>query len=224
MSHVFGVPTADEFWGHKNFDATCSDLNSGLEELARGTNLGNAGWWYDWIHFRLEYTPARLTVYVNGTKEIELTESFAQGRWAFYNFSQASTYYWEPEIEFFTVPVVIDIKPGSDPNAININGKGVIPVAILGSTEFDVSWVDITTLDFAGLDVNVKGNGAPQCSFDDVSGPELVPDGFTDLVCQFADDPTTWEPGDAVATLTGNLLPEFGGVAFSASDEIKIVP
>jgi hypothetical protein len=31
--------------------------------------------------------------------------------------------------------VGIDIKPGSDPNCFNINGHGVIPVAILGSSE-----------------------------------------------------------------------------------------
>ena len=40
----------------------------------------------------------------------------------------------------------IDIKPGSDPNCININGHGVIPVAILGSEDFDVSLVDPDTL------------------------------------------------------------------------------
>ncbi len=27
--------------------------------------------------------------------------------------------------------ITIDIKPGSDPNSINLNSKGVIPVAIL---------------------------------------------------------------------------------------------
>jgi hypothetical protein len=122
------------------------------------------------------------------------------------------------------IQVNIDIKPGSDPNAININGKGVIPVAVLGSADFDVTQIDVTTLAFAGLDVNVKGKGAPQCSLDDVSGPELVADAFTDLVCQFADDPTTWTPDDGVATLEGNLLPEFGGTPFRGSDAIKIVP
>jgi len=35
--------------------------------------------------------------------------------------------------------VAIDIKPGSDPNAINPNSKGVIPVAILTTPEFDAT-------------------------------------------------------------------------------------
>jgi hypothetical protein len=92
------------------------------------------------------------------------------------------------------ISVDIDIKPGSSPNAININGNGVIPVAVLGSAEFDASQVDVSTLTFAGLAVRVKGNGAPQCSFDDVSGTGGVPDG------------------------------EFGGTAFRGSDVITIVP
>jgi hypothetical protein len=72
--------------------------------------------------------------------------------------------------------------------------------------------------------VNVKGNGVPQCSIEDVSGPEGVPDGWDDLVCHFLDDPNVWVPGDGVATLTGTLLEDYGGVSFEASDEITIVP
>ncbi len=35
VSRVIGIPTADEFWGHVNFDTpACSDLNNGVEELA----------------------------------------------------------------------------------------------------------------------------------------------------------------------------------------------
>jgi hypothetical protein len=54
-----------------------------------------------------------------------------------------------------TPEVEIDIKPGSYPNCFNINGHGVIPVAILGSADFDVAQIDVTTLDFAGLQVRV---------------------------------------------------------------------
>lgn len=223
-SHVFGVPTADEFWGHVNFDHPSSDPNSGVQELARGSTLGNTGWWNAWIPVRLEYTPTRLTVYVNSQKQIELTGTFHQGRWAFYDFSQQAVYYVFPTVESLVMPVDIDIKPGSYPNAININSHGVIPIAILGSADFDVTQIDIRTLQFAGLQVNVKGNGAPQCSIEDVSGPDGVPDGFEDLVCQFADDAEAWVPGDGVATLTGKLLAAYGGGLFEGSDEITIVP
>jgi hypothetical protein len=129
-------------------------------------------------------------------------------------------------IEFEIIKEVpIDIKPGSYPNCFNINGNGVIPVAILGSADFDVTQIDVDTLEFAGLEVRVKGNGIPQCSVDDVSGdftfPEGAPDGIDDLVCQFVDDPSLWNPGDGEATLTGEL---FDGTLIEGTDNICIVP
>jgi hypothetical protein len=91
-------------------------------------------------------------------------------------------------------PITIDIKPGSYPNCFNIKSHGVIPVAVLGRADFDIAQIDVSTLHFAGLDVRVKGNGAPQCSVEDVSGdftyPEGAPDGYLDLVCQFVNDST----------------------------------
>jgi hypothetical protein len=113
------------------------------------------------------------------------------------------------------ITVDIDIKPGSYPNCFNINSHGVIPVAILGNADLDVTLIDVSTLDFAGLDVRIKGNGAPQCSVEDVTG-----DGYLDLVCQFVDD-STWTSEDGYATLSGNLL---DGTSISGIDEICIVP
>ncbi len=44
VSRVTGIPTADEFWGHTNFDSpACSDLNNGLQELQRGSTQGSTG-------------------------------------------------------------------------------------------------------------------------------------------------------------------------------------
>jgi hypothetical protein len=121
--------------------------------------------------------------------------------------------------------VDIDIKPGSYPNCFNINGHGIIPVAILGSADFDVTQIDIATLSFGGLDVRVKGNGAPQCSVEDVSGdftsPEGAPDGYDDLVCQFVDNPDGWTPDDGTATLSGELNDD---TPIAGSDEICLRP
>ncbi|MBC8231525.1 LamG domain-containing protein, partial [bacterium] len=44
--------------------------------------------------------------------------------------------------------VEIDIKPGSYPNSINLKNKGVIPVAILTTEDFDATSVDGTTVTF----------------------------------------------------------------------------
>jgi len=121
--------------------------------------------------------------------------------------------------------VGIDIKPGSYPNCFNVNGHGVIPVAILGSVVLDVNQIDIDTLQFAGLDVRIKGNGTPQCSVEDVSGdftsPEGAPDGIPDLVCQFVDEAESWSPDNGTATVTGMLI---DGTSIQGTDEICMVP
>ncbi len=122
----------------------------------------------------------------------------------------------------FYFPVQIDIKPGSCPNSFNANGNGVIPVAILGSADLDAADIDPSTLSFEGAAVRVKGNGNPQCSLEDVSGPLGTPDGYLDLVCQFVDDFTEgWVVGDSVAHVTGNL---FDGTPIAGGDSIRIVP
>jgi hypothetical protein len=45
--------------------------------------------------------------------------------------------------------ITIDIKPGSYPNAASLPCRGVIPVAILTTSEFDASTVDASTVIFA---------------------------------------------------------------------------
>ncbi len=45
--------------------------------------------------------------------------------------------------------VVIDVKPGSDTNVINLKSKGVVPVAILTTDSFDAGTVDPKTVQFA---------------------------------------------------------------------------
>ncbi len=113
--------------------------------------------------------------------------------------------------------VTIDVKPGSDPNCLNINGHGVIPVAVLGSAEFDVHTIDQTTLSFAGLEVRENEKGDLQCHLEDTNI-----DGYWDLICQFEDNATNWMPdSDTEATLTGNLL---YGTAFQGTDSICLRP
>lgn len=115
-----------------------------------------------------------------------------------------------------TLTVNIDIKPGSDPNCFNINGHGVIPVAILGNTDFDVSQIDANSLSFGGLTVRVRGNKGALCSIDYSND-----DTYLDLVCHFEDDAANWQAGDSEATLTGNLI---DGASFEATDTLCIAP
>jgi hypothetical protein len=129
-------------------------------------------------------------------------------------------------VEFSKVQVDIDIKPGSYPNCFNINGSGVIPVAILGSSDFDVTNINPATLLFNGSSVQVRGKKEKtMCHYEDVSGdftyPEGAPDGLLDLVCQFEDDPSQWLPGQAEATVIGELT---DGTPIEGTDSVCIVP
>lgn len=95
ISRVSGIPTADEFWGHTNFDApACSDLSHGLVELARGATLGATGWskGVDY-RIRFDFIPTRVRVFVDDVLQADIAGSFSNGRFAFYNFSQASVTY-----------------------------------------------------------------------------------------------------------------------------------
>jgi hypothetical protein len=111
-----------------------------------------------------------------------------------------------------TTQIDIDIKPGSDPNCLNIDDHGVIPVAVLGSADFDVQTIDTETLVFAGLTPREKGNGQLSCALEDVNI-----DGYWDLVCQFEDNKNNWAPdSDTEATLTGDAAPRSSSVVVAS--------
>ncbi|MBN2129691.1 MAG: hypothetical protein JW741_09350 [Sedimentisphaerales bacterium] len=121
----------------------------------------------------------------------------------------------------------IDIKPGSEDNCINIDGNGVIPVAILGSADFDVSTIITVSDDPALLPqlnesaLRVRGKNLG-CHIEDVSGPEGVLDGIADLMCQFVDDPDNWTEGQAEAKVTWYVAGD-PAVGFEATDSVRIV-
>ena len=115
-----------------------------------------------------------------------------------------------------TLDVAIDIKPNSDKNCFNINGHGVIPVAILGSMDLSVSQIDITSLSFGGLAVRVRGNKGALCSIEYSNEDE-----YLDLICHFEDNSSNWDAGDGEAMVTGSLI---DSTTFEGSDSICVVP
>ena len=97
VSRVTGVPTADEFWGHVEFD---THPGGAVEELARGNTLGSTGWEFDTVYeFRFVFTGDRLQVYVDDVLELDVSGDFPDGRFAFYNFSQAQVTYSAFELD-----------------------------------------------------------------------------------------------------------------------------
>lgn len=114
-------------------------------------------------------------------------------------------------------PVEIDIKPGSEPNCFNNDGHGVIPVAILGSQDFDVTTIDAGSVMLEGLAVKAVGKSNKLLAhYEDVNS-----DGYNDLVVQIEDDDLVFEEGETTATVTGNLN---NGMPIQGFDTICIVP
>lgn len=113
--------------------------------------------------------------------------------------------------------VLIDIKPGSDPNSINLSSAGVVPVAILSSPTFDATQVDPATVTLAGARVKLIGKGDRYaCSPEDVNA-----DGLVDLVCHVVTAQFMIEPGDPLAVLEAET---FTGQRIRGEDSIRIVP
>lgn len=115
-----------------------------------------------------------------------------------------------------TIPILIDIKPGSDVNPINLGSKGLTPVAILGTETFDVHTVNVSSVRFAGAAVRRKPNGTLQYSYEDVND-----DGILDLMMHFPTVDLDLDQDSTEATLTG-----IGGQnrCIAGTDVVRIVP
>ncbi len=108
--------------------------------------------------------------------------------------------------------VKIDIKPGSNPNNINLKSKGVVPVAVLTTGDFDASDVDPTSVVFAGASP-VRWR---LCDVDD--------DGDVDMLFHFKTQElfeNDLNEDSTEATLTGETN---SGDVISGTDKVCIVP
>jgi hypothetical protein len=113
------------------------------------------------------------------------------------------------EDQLGSVIVAMDVKPNSCPNPLNTKSKGVTPVAILGTADFNVTEIDPETIKLIGIlsdvypiswnweDVATPFEpyiGKEDCDLDcNTEGP----DGFLDLTFKF----DTQELLDAIGTV-----------------------
>jgi hypothetical protein len=114
-------------------------------------------------------------------------------------------------------PVAMDIKPDSFPNPVNVKSQGVLPVAVLGSADLDVSEIVATS-------IRLNSIGAVRDSYEDVatnvadandcSVYTSGPDGYIDLFLKFKTQDIVQslgevEKGDVLTLeLTGVLVDE----------------
>jgi hypothetical protein len=140
---------------------------------------------------------------------------------------------------------VLDVKPGECPNPLNRSSQGFLPIAVVGTTGFDVTMIDVSSVrlsrtDGVGADVAPnEGPPGPHSVFADVATPfegvpcdchELIGDGLDDLSMKFRTQAVVaalqlggLSGGDEVElVITGTLL---DGTAFTTGgDCIQIVP
>lgn len=136
-------------------------------------------------------------------------------------------------VRVIPIAVPLDIRPTSCPNPLNVTSMGVLPVAILGTADFDVTTVDPATILLEGV--------APlRWSYEDVATPyepflgkqgrldctTAGPDGFTDLVLHFDTEAVVAALGPVtdgqvvVLQLTADLL---DGRAIMGEDVVWII-
>ena len=118
-------------------------------------------------------------------------------------------------ITLSSLPVTIDIKPGSFPNSINLGSNGTVPVAILSSATFDATTIDPTTVTLASAPVAFKGKGTMMASSEDVNS-----DGLMDFVVHVSTQALTLNQSDTQATLGGKT---YGGQTVVGEDSVRIV-
>ena len=118
---------------------------------------------------------------------------------------------WVATMAMAAVTVDIDIRSGSDADSINCsNPKEIITVAIIGTSDFDVTQVDTRTVEFEGaFEMNMQGY------FEDIDG-----DGDIDLVFRFRMGDTVLRCEDTEGKLTGLLV---DGTSFEGKDAVRMV-
>ena len=134
------------------------------------------------------------------------------------------------------IEVPVDIKPQSCPNPLNVESKSVLPVAILGTEEFDVTTVDPALVLLEGVAPLRWAMEDVATPFEPFTGKEACDDcttegadGYLDLTFKFdkqaiVDALGEVEDGECVVLhLTGNLKDESGGTAIVGEDVVRIL-
>jgi hypothetical protein len=123
-------------------------------------------------------------------------------------------------VQPYLVEVDIDIKPGSYPNSINVKKTtGVVPVAVLGSADFDVTRIDVTRLRFGPAEAMPGHDLTDPFTYADHL-QDVNEDGFVDLVSHYLVGDTGLAKGDTEACISGQTLT---GIPITGCDSVRII-
>ena len=117
-----------------------------------------------------------------------------------------------PEYEY-VLSIGIDVRPGNESNPINPKSRGVLPLAILGSEDFEVSSADVTTL-------VLDPYGIPSVHSIDSDHSDSNGDGFSDLLVHFHIEETEVEFSSSEVCVSGETV---AGITFSGCDTVRVV-
>jgi hypothetical protein len=139
-------------------------------------------------------------------------------------------------------PFPLDIKPSSCPNPLNVESRGVLPVAILGTEELDVFEIDPASVRLVTAQGG-EGIMPLRWSIEDVATPfepytgketpddcnELGPDGYLDLSLKFDQQEIVEKLGAVedkqvkLFTVTGTLMEELGNTPIIGEDIVMLI-
>jgi hypothetical protein len=112
--------------------------------------------------------------------------------------------------------MTIDIKPGDAKNIVRASSGRVIPVAILGSGDLNVTAINPRTIRLNGVDVMLVGKSDKSlCHQTDIND-----DGYEDLVCDVRTTGFKVSEGEYKIILKAST---YNGESLAGEDRIKIV-
>jgi len=193
------------------------------------------GSWDHTVYCVNENTGALIWSYYTGTSRLTSSPAISDGK-LFIGNENGNVYAFGPML------VDVDIKPGSCPNPLNKKSKGVLPVAIVGTEELDVTTIDPETIRLT-MDGSCGGVAPIRWIYADNATPveknqceepckchDLDGDGIMDMILYFDKQELVdglelcnFDDGEKVPlTITGNLYEEGGGTPIEGQDCVWI--
>jgi hypothetical protein len=213
------------------FDAKRGNLEGGSIASAFIKTLAPAWGWAttnfiqtDMTSIDADWASYTVSIYIDPSLDGQLLQ-FGFVNWA--SNAEGSAIYYD-NIGFGIAPlsVSLDVRPGGCPNPLDNRSQGDLPVALLGTAEFDVSLIDMASLRLQGVaPIRSDHEDVAEPFAGDVCGcNENDPDGFIDLTLKFATqeirDTIGMSSGLHTLTLTGALL---DGTAIEGQDCVIMV-
>ena len=157
----------------------------------------------DWKNAQPEFYPAGRSFIGNmANMQVFYGRGGGGGTVTLSNISVTGTLYW--------TEVSIDIKPGEgDTNPIGLKAKGLVPVAVLSTSDFDALTIVTSTVMFAGAE-------PVKYVVEDVNG-----DSNPDILFFFNTQDLNLDANSTSATLTADTT---DGKHIRGTDSVKIVP